>query len=705
MLPTLVNIADNPRSTELDFLIALAEALRPAKANTPEQAAENVVLLTQALRAQPSTAAALKGHILSVLASRKQINLYTEVGILSDGGFFTELFKRISYQILPPALDERFLLDCLDLVLPSRKDYIWIRKIPVETWRALAQAVVDAPHVLTEDEVAEAHRKIITELLQATNVLSYRISAQGLEKDLTRLYVDLKATESPFTVQNVELHDYLVDYMAFVDGGKAANECNDVKHVLVLLEQCEEVVLKIRKSILKMGTSVALTYRLVRLQQNLTRLRKLLDILENHRLARVAQLKQEDASALKELVLNQSVDFGIEAVREHNRKFKIGAYWRMNVNLLARTVTENASRTGEHYIAESRGEYAAMYRSAAGAGLIIGCMAMFKILAYYLHAPPLIEAFLYSMNYSLGFMLIHILHFTVATKQPAMTASRIAAGLQSSDGRSIDKESIVDLVTKVFRTQFVAVLGNLSLAFPAAYWLAYGYFQMTGSHFVTPDKATHMLHDINPFTSLSLFHAAIAGVCLFLAGLISGYYDNKALYTRMALRIAQTHWIRSLLGVDRARRFGDYIELTLGGLMGNFYFGILLGSMGTIGFIIGLPIDIRHITFAAANFAIALVGLDNNVSTYVIVISTLGVLLIGAVNLWVSFLLALFVALRSRQVEVRNSGAIFKALLVRFTTHPLEFLLPPKTTVDKPEANETEDADTSADKGTDKEGK
>ncbi|MCB5976870.1 site-specific recombinase [Acinetobacter baumannii] len=31
------------------------------------------------------------------------------------------------------------------------------------------------------------------------------------------------------------------------------------------------------------------------------------------------------------------------------------------------------------------------------------------------------------MNYSLGFILIHVLHFTVATKQPAMTAAALAA--------------------------------------------------------------------------------------------------------------------------------------------------------------------------------------------------------------------------------------------------------------------------------------
>ena len=108
---------------------------------------------------------------------------------------------------------------------------------------------------------------------------------------------------------------------------------------------------------------------------------------------------------------------------------------RDNIDLLARNVTENASRTGEHYIAEARSDLRGMFASSAGAGVIIGFMALIKILLSYLQRAPLIEALLFSMNYSLGFMLIHVLHFTIATKQPAMTAARIAAGLPTARRR------------------------------------------------------------------------------------------------------------------------------------------------------------------------------------------------------------------------------------------------------------------------------
>ena len=92
---------------------------------------------------------------------------------------------------------------------------------------------------------------------------------------------------------------------------------------------------------------------------------------------------------------------------------------------------------------------------------------------------------------------------------------------------------MAELVNKVFRTQCVAVLGNLATVLPTAWGIAMVWNNVAGKHLVDPAKAMHLLHDIDPFHSLALMYAAIAGVCLFVAGLISGYYDNKALYTRM----------------------------------------------------------------------------------------------------------------------------------------------------------------------------
>lgn len=667
MQAILQNIADHPDQDSIAPLTALVSALRPAKNTAPEHAGDRVQLLLALLQEHPAYASALRHYLLAILAARRQTSLYTDVGILSDGGFFTELFRRMAYRVLPPALDERYLVDCLDLVLPLARDHVWIEAVPGQYWLALIALLQSAPALAAENGAAHALGQTETQLLQAIQVLSYRISAIGTDPELIRIYTDVKAFESPFLMQNVELHRYLTAYIEERNGGEQAVERPD--HVFVMLDQCDATVSQIRKLMLRVGTSISLTYRLVRLTQHIERLRTLLALIDSDADARPE--KHRTALAL-----------GLQMIEAHNRKYAIKEVFASNLNLLARNVTENASRTGEHYIAEDRPQYWAMLRSAAGAGLIIGFMAMLKILASYLHAAPLVEAFLFSMNYSLGFMLIHVLHFTVATKQPAMTASRIAADVHSRDGRNIDLDSLVELLVKVIRTQFVAVAGNLLLAFPTAYLIALAYGALFGHPLVSPDKAQHLLQDIDPFTTLALFYAAIAGVCLFLAGLISGYYDNKALYTHMAQRIARVRWLQKSLGAKRVECLGDYLETSLGGLMGNFYFGILLGCLGTVGFLLGLPIDIRHITFSAANFATAIVGLDHQIGWRLALVSTCGVLLIGTVNLWVSFSLALIVALRSRQVRFRHGAQLMKQLILRFLRRPQDFVMAPKDAAD-----------------------
>ena len=753
-------------SDNVAHLTALIKTLRPRSPGNSDEAHKNLAALISILQNNPQYCRALRHYLLRIYATRRQTSLYTDIGILPNAGFFTELFQRMSYRILPPALDETYLRDCLDRLLPVETDYIWLNAVSTTTWLDLITVLHDvAPsknipflnlgnahdievegdadafrqaHEIQTNEARDRHRTI-TELLDATQTLSYRISAMGLEPSLIRLYPEMEDFESPFLMQNVELHRYLAGHRHLLDPAAATTHVTssayemrssellttpalieDAKHLQVMLDQCDDVVVKIRKNALKMGTSVALTYLLVRLDQSIARLRKLLtlvavsdsgdcEVSPSDRFAGQPQIVPADrkrnrnddgvsdvdadgddsiiavplplASPVQLAKRTAAVALARELVEAHNRKYAVRELFASNINLLARNITENASRTGEHYIAEDRNEFSAMFRSAAGAGLVIGFMAMMKILYSYLRAAPLVEAFLFSMNYSTGFMLIHVLHFTVATKQPAMTASRIAAGLHSRDSRHIDIDSLVGLIIKVFRTQFIAVTGNLAMVFPVAYLISVGWLHLFGHHLVTPDKAQHLLHDLDPLHSLALFHAAIAGVCLFLAGLISGYYDNRALYTHMAQRIERARWLRKLCGKQRLSKVAHYLEANLGGLMGNFYFGILLGTIGTIGFMVGLPLDIRHITFSAANFAIALVGLDHQMSWHVAIRSIIGILAIGTVNLWVSFSLALFVALRSRQVHFEQGLPLTKALFTRLFQRPMDFFIPPKSVV------------------------
>nr|WP_315260041.1 site-specific recombinase [uncultured Duganella sp.] len=647
-------------SSDIGLMVELFDTLRPKRASDGARAIANVRTLTQLLKGSPAHANALRNYARNIVAARRHSSLYTEIGVLSNDGFFSELRTRIAYRILPPALGNDYLSEALDQVVYQRTDYIWMAAVPVDDWLALHDVIV---HSEQRAAVQRGGNLMLPGLLEAIRTLSYRVCAIGLEPRLTNFHTEMETYESPFMVQNFEVNAYLDAYHRKLAGEEV--DLADARHLLVMLDQCDAVITKIRKKALNQGTSIALTYLLVTLTQSMNRMRKLLVLVDED--------KPGDADDHARRA--GAIALGLELVEAHNKKYLVGDLLRDNINLLARNVTENASHTGEHYVANTRRELGAMFSSAAGAGLIIGFMALFKILLSYLHAPPLVEAFLYSMNYSLGFVFIHLLHFTVATKQPAMTASHIAAGLHSRDGRNIDIDSMAELCNKVLRTQVMAVLGNLAICIPTAWLIAMAWPHLTGHHLVTPEKAMHLLADIDPIHGPTLVYAAIAGVCLFVAGLISGYYDNKALYTRWAQRIAQLRGLGWLLGQERVARLGVYLENNLGGLMGNFCFGILLGMMPFIGFVLGIPLDIRHVTFSSANFATAIVGLDHNVGWELVVTSVAGFLSIGIVNLLVSFGLALWVALRSRQVRFKHGWQLMKALGRRFRIAPIAFLI------------------------------
>jgi site-specific recombinase len=314
-----------------------------------------------------------------------------------------------------------------------------------------------------------------------------------------------------------------------------------------------------------------------------------------------------------------------------------------------------------------------------GGGLIVGFLSVIKVLIYYLRLPLFGEAFLYSMNYSLGFIGIHISHSTLATKQPAMTASKLAGALDDKAKTKTEAlENLAEVIIKLSRSQFIAFVGNVMIAFPVAFLIAWSYLYFTGQNLAEPEKAFKLIHELDPFSSYAIFHAGIAGVFLFLSGLISGYYDNKSIYNKIPQRINNQKFLKKYLGSGRTEKFSEYIGSNLGNLAGNFFLGIFLGSMGTIGIILGLPLDIRHITFASGNFGLAFVSVGDQLSQSEIVLTVFGIICIGLMNFLVSFSLAIFVATKSRGVNFNQRNELIKILLGWFALKPSYFFFPPK---------------------------
>ncbi|WP_297577174.1 site-specific recombinase [uncultured Deefgea sp.] len=657
MEQTLIRMMD-AKSDPLTSLKELIDALRPGKVIDGVTAINNARALCYLLEQHPEYRAALRKQLFTLLGSTRQVQLYTDTGILSNESVFTAIVRRVGSKLLPPPVKPEYLKDLFGVLFPNTNDYVWLNEIPTEVWFEVGAAA----H-LEELSLAEIPTHIRLQQLEAIQVLSCRLSAIGLEPEIVLHHPDVERFESPFVRLNAEVLSYIERYREDLTARRPPDE--DHSHILVLLQQCEQIIAKVWKMAAKNGASVSLTYHLLRLKQHIDRLKVLFDLVDS-----MAPAKH--GPALLGLFL--------ELVKAENRKYSVRDVLQENTELLALQITEHASHTGEHYISETRSEWLQMFRSAAGAGAIIGCMALIKILFAKAHLPPLLEAFAFSMNYALGFMLIHILHFTVATKQPAMTAARIAAALPTIENKKNEAYTeLIELIIKVIRTQFIAIIGNVLLAIPVALGIAWLWWYEFGQHVVDTTKADKMLQELMPIAGLGIFYAAIAGCCLFLAGLISGYYDNKSLYNQIPQRIAAMPLLNKILGEYRSRRLGQYIEHNLGALAGNFYFGIMLGSMATLGFLLGLPLDIRHITFSAANLAYAVSAYNFTLAWPIVAWGAMGVAVIGITNLFVSFTLALWVAMRSRKRRMSELKPLWGKFWRRAMSRPIDLFIAPKS--------------------------
>lgn len=637
----------------IHFLSELVSQIRPTKPHNIEYSINAIQALCYVLNSNQQYADYLRDVLLTLITTRKPVSIFADSGIQPGTGFFSELSRRIGHKLLPQAVDKNYLKDVFGLIFCDQHDDEWVIALPNEIW---LQLFTTLRFELTD---AKLINSVYIALLESAQVLSYRLSASGLEPELIRNHEDLENYTSPFITQNLEVTELV---------NKEALTIDDAKHSFVIFDQCRQVIIKIRKNTAQTGTSIDLTFLMQRMTQQLNRLEHLLNILVG--IKNKTAVDGDVLSLFKTLVYAEA------------HKNNVTQHFNQNVELLALRVTENASKTGEHYITTTRSEYFQLMRSAMGAGFIVAFMAAIKIVIAKQHLAPLNEAICFSLNYGIGFVLIHTLHFTVATKQPAMTAATIAESIDSGDGKTRDLHRLVNIIAQTVRSQTVAIFGNVVFAIPFAMLIAWCVHYFTGQPFIDANKAHRLLHDIDALHTPALFYASIAGVCLFLSGLIAGYHDNLAIYNKIPQRLAALKWLQKILGEARLNRVATYIENNLGAIAGNFYFGCMLGGMTAVGVLFGVPVDIRHITFSSAFAGFSSVALDFNMTNEMIWLAGSGILLIGIVNLLVSFSLAIYVAMKSRKLSFAQWRNFLKNLLSRLNRHPAEFFLPPKREVD-----------------------
>ena len=600
----------------------------------------------------------LAEQIYSILFSTKFVSLLTEAEIGSNKGFFSDASTRLSYKFLPPVDDPVELRTQFDNFFDDKKDYHWVQAIPDENWYHFFADIFR--------EISPALAEYVErELLNSILVLAQRAANLGIEPEVVSKIPRIDDLDSPFLGLNREVMLYVEKTLNQYNYSEEGRD-SDYKHILVMISQCKTQVNYIYKHKDVFGISLQLTYMMRQLEQYLKRLSQLLELLQTN-------IKQRQWMIVTDLFK--------EFVYAENTKYSLRKHFSINLQLLTFKVIENTSRTGEHYISSDRSGYWRLFRKALGGGIIVGLLCCNKTRLYFQHLPIFWEAFFYSLNYSIGFMIIHILGFIIATKQPAMTASTIAANLSNNGQNPNWLETTTQLLIRLVRSQFISLVGNASIAFPVAYGLDWLYFYFNGFHIADPAKAHKLIGELNAWESLAIPHAALAGVYLMISGLIAGYYENKWIYNKFSLRLVSHPGLIRLLGQKRLNRAANYFEHNFGALAGNFALGVFLGSTSAIGFTFGLPLDIRHITFASGNFGIAFAGLNSHISTDLWINSVIGITCIGIMNVLVSFGLSIAFALKSRNARFGEVKSLLGNLSWQFFHHGSAFFFPVKVTV------------------------
>jgi site-specific recombinase len=643
--PTLSAVAELCESgSPEEAFRRIVEGLRDGPGDAP---AHRLAALCRALEDEPRVAAALGSHLRALLKRARIGHALTESGVPGTHGFVSELLERLGRRFFPGPEDPADLRTLVRTVFPRSDDQVWVRAIPLRTWTRLLDALgVTAESVAGLDE----------ELATAIRVLAHHIGSLGLQPEITNRLPHLEEPDSPF----LSLSERVLVYIRSRESGVSEDQELLLHDALENVSLCRAQVERLRAEKGIYGTSLRLTGLSFRLLRLLDRLELLLHLTEP-----VERDFQGSAVALfREMVY-------AENTRDH-----LLPHIRESADLLAYQVVEHSAKKGSKYITSGRADYARFFLSSLGGGLVVAVFALLKVVMGEWDLPLGIEAFLYGVNYSLCFVLIYLTGATLATKQPAMTANTIARALGDPDERHLAQ--LEDLVVRVWRSQFVSFVGNLAMALPVAFLLSELFFRLSGSLVAESGKATQMLSDLHPWQSGTVLYAAAAGFFLFAAGLVSGWVDNRNLYARIPDRVAHHPWLIRLVGPGRAGSLAGFLDRNLGVLAGNVFLGCALGSLGTVGEILGLPLDIRHIAFASAEFGTALEVLHFQVAWPVLWPIALGIVLIGLVNFVVSFGLSLATALESRRITWNETRTLIRHLGHRFVAQPLDWFFPPR---------------------------
>ena len=586
--------------------------------------------------------------IRSVLRDNDALSLLCDTGVATKPSFWGEISERLRNRFVPPPPNKPELAVLFALGFVGQHDAAWIHDLDRETLLEIHQLV----HY--QEDSSEAYR-IFNDIAEAIHILISYIGASGLSYSVRSRLREVSGQHSPFYKLSKLAEEILRDEPRLNENIYQAH-LKDFKEVIdACYVACDDVYAHLDDN----GVSIETVFQVETMRLRLARVELLLK----------TWLERSDTQNYSYLAADL-----ILTVQGHRSIKRLA---EQSFALLSRKVVERSAETGDHYIANSRQEYIAMLKKSLGGGAVISGTVYLKFLIVSLGFVRFFENLLLAINYAGSFLLIQFANFTLATKQPAMTAPALAQLLDQVNTES-GLEKFVDRSIALMRSQAASIFGNLAVVIPVVMVIQVAILLIMGNPSITPTKAQAIFQSVSPFSGAFIF-AAFTGLLLWLSSLIAGLVDNWFVLHSVQDVIRYHRRLNIVFGEIRTTRWAQWWRDNISVVAANVSLGFLLIYGPTFLGFLGIGMEIRHVTLSAGQFAAAATALGWKVFLMTgFWLGIIGFLLIGVINVLVSFSLAFNMALRSRDLPSLDRSRLYAAVRHRLRSNFKSAIFPPK---------------------------
>jgi site-specific recombinase len=641
--------ADAPLAQRHLWLIGLLDWVRGPRAAPAEAAASRVRLFLDALDARPELQQRVRQWWQVLAETVDATALLADFGFAPRMAFISEFNERLRQKLLPATPETTDSAELFSLAMRRPGDATWVAALDGDTLARLSELITAASPVT--GLTLWQH-----ELLEAINYCASQVRATGFAAELRQRMSAPTRELQPFHELPADVENFRAAFVATPREPIALDAA--AARLRERLEACRQAAASVYPHLNEHGISVGLVFLLRQLRERVLRIRELMDCL----------IAPAPPASTARLVARL-------AAMGHERR-SLRALFAANSSLLAAKVTERSAEAGEHYITRTPAEYRQMLWKAAGGGAATAVTTLLKFALATLGMAAFWGGFWAGVMYAASFVFIQLMHWTLATKQPAMTAPAMAAKLKDLAAPAAVEE-FIDEVANLMRSQVAAVLGNVGMVVPCVILISVGMQLASGAPMISHAEAHHVFDSLSLLNPLTLLFAAFTGVLLFASSLIAGWTENWFVLHRLHSAMRYNPRITSLLGADRAARWADFLRKNISGFASNISLGMMLGLVPPVLDFFGIGLQARHVTLSSGQLAAAAAAYGPEVLRMPQLWWCVAAIpLIGMLNLGVSFYFAFRLALRAHSVGRPDRLRIRRSIRARWRRRPASFLLP-----------------------------